>query len=489
MRAGVPRVRWGEGQFVGADDLGAEQAYREDVARRHHIGGHSWGVVSGLALQLRPGGFDVGPGLAIDGYGRSLCVESAVEVAVDIGTSGDRDVWLSLAAGDVVTVCVSPAGSVDPHRPPGVPPTDLSYPPHMAVHPAPGAWPVYLGRVKKIGAEVTVDEDGRVWVTATGEAVTAPSGRARLQVGADSSTDPARFAVATKASGDPEGPMATRMTIGAAGDLTVTGATTLSGGLEIFTPKSLSDDTHTGVRFRPTATPAAAAPWTCYRTRVERNGRTVDRLVVEILHPGKGGDPAGNRFVVGTNDLVGGNKVFRPCLSVDADGTVTVHGALQVTGLVAESPIEADPADPRFAEAAAAGFVQGSVGTATTVDGYFAPRLAVAVTSEATPIAGSPYTYTVTVTNIGTAAASYGEVHVVIAIDGQTAFAGRVLANATFRPGHPTMVDPPLFDVPPGSETSELTISAVALAVGPAANVVSADAGLTATIDEHPPEP
>ncbi len=98
MTSGIVRPRFSEGQFLGSDDLTTEQAYRENAARRHRISAHSWGIVSGLQLQSRPGAVTVTPGLAVDGYGRTLVVTSPLEVQTDTAVEGARDVWLSLAS-------------------------------------------------------------------------------------------------------------------------------------------------------------------------------------------------------------------------------------------------------------------------------------------------------------------------------------------------------------------------------------------------------
>jgi hypothetical protein len=274
-------------------------------------------------------------------------------------------------------------------------------------------------------------------------------------------------------------PLITRLALSREGNLTVPGDTALAGDLVIL-PRE-----HAAIRFASTAAPTAASPWTWYRTRIQRQGRSVDQLRVEIGHPGEGGDPARNRFVVGTRDVVGGVATFHPCLSVDAEGTVTVHGDLDVRGLLAEGPIEADGSDPRFAAAAAAGFVRGAAGAATRVDAFFAAKLDVTIDAVANPVEGGTWEFTVTVTNSGTAAATAGQVHVVIGVGGVTAFNAKVLDAATFAPGNPTELSHD-FDVPADSATVELKVSVLAVAIGAAANVVSATGGLSVPIQGAP---
>jgi hypothetical protein len=500
---GVVRVRFGEGQFLGADDLAGEQAYREDAVRRHLIGGHTWGVVAGLALVTRTGGFTVDAGLAVDGYGRVLCVEAPVDVAVDPNDPGTRDVWLSTRTGGVTVVCLGPVRTVDPRRPPGVPPGDVTALPHRAVGPAPGAWPVYLGRVTWTASTVQVDEAGRVLAGLTGESVAAASGRARMQVGAESTGAP-RFAVATEQAGaeqpgaepgvEPaaagQAGLRTRLRIDAAGDLTVEGATTVHDDLVLLPPAAPPPrGTHTGLRFDSVPAPAAAAPWTLYRTRVERDGRPVDQLRIEIGHPGEGGDPTLHRFVVGAR-RVDTSTVFAPCLSVDAAGTVIVHGDLEVTGAVFEGPVPADPDDPRFADASAGTFVRGAAGTATRVDGFFAAALEVSVLIPPNQVAGTQLNCALTVTGAGTAPVTDGQVHVVMALGATVVYQQQVAGGLRIPPGTDVPVPlVPAFLLPNSAGVAQLTVSVVALGVGPSVNVVSARGEATATILPPPPVP
>lgn len=70
------RVNHALGMIIGADDLRQDQRYLTARDERHQRVLHGWGVVSGLLvdydedLRLR-----VHPGLAVDGVGRSICVD------------------------------------------------------------------------------------------------------------------------------------------------------------------------------------------------------------------------------------------------------------------------------------------------------------------------------------------------------------------------------------------------------------------------------
>src|SRR5206468_2275337 len=72
----IERLNYYEGEFLGAVDFEAEQEYHRDMRRRHNIGPHTWGIVSGLDVaQFLNGGADnevdvfIQPGVAVDGNG------------------------------------------------------------------------------------------------------------------------------------------------------------------------------------------------------------------------------------------------------------------------------------------------------------------------------------------------------------------------------------------------------------------------------------
>src|ERR1700712_765590 len=73
------RPHFFEGQYLGADDLQSLLAYVREQARRHRLGAHTWGVVSGIEIVMQTA-LDgstspfLTPGLAVDGYGRSITV-------------------------------------------------------------------------------------------------------------------------------------------------------------------------------------------------------------------------------------------------------------------------------------------------------------------------------------------------------------------------------------------------------------------------------
>lgn len=99
----VPRPRFFEGQYIGADDLEAIVAYNRTRLTEHLLGGHVWGIVAGLDLVERdaPGGGTeiwLQPGYAWDGYGRAIVVTTAQPLSLDQLSgkpTGAWFVWLS----------------------------------------------------------------------------------------------------------------------------------------------------------------------------------------------------------------------------------------------------------------------------------------------------------------------------------------------------------------------------------------------------------
>jgi hypothetical protein len=82
----IERLNYYEGEFLGAVDFQAEQEYHRDMRRRHNLGQHTWGIVTGLQLAQVPNGLNdpnggaaeadvyLQPGMAVDGFGREIVV-------------------------------------------------------------------------------------------------------------------------------------------------------------------------------------------------------------------------------------------------------------------------------------------------------------------------------------------------------------------------------------------------------------------------------
>jgi hypothetical protein len=422
---GAVRPRFRERQLLRAADLEAQQAYLIAARRRHYIGQHGWGIVYGLDVQATRE-LLVQPGMAVDGYGRELIVTGPVRIPRDVFTELNDtvlDVWLIYKLAEVrvsqrgswscgpgkntrtgaqssvrLTAAANTAQRLPietPRAPVEVPAADVPFLPHRTSPDDPALeWPVYLGTIKLDGETITfVPESPHPFATLTGELVTAPSGRARMQVGTELQSDTRRFAVRVA---DGSGKWIERIGIDREGRTYITGNTTVTNSLSTPTPRLLR------LRLGPArllnfrrlaATPAAAAPWQVYRTSVKEDKTTVQQLRFEIQHPGDKGDPTVNRFAVGTRDAAG---LFSACFSVSADCTLTIEGDVTVGGQLVEGPIQADASDPRFGALVAQNWVQGTkvgeivattgtiFGTITNSDGGVIANAAVALSDGVT---------------------------------------------------------------------------------------------------------
>jgi hypothetical protein len=90
----IERLNYYEGEFLGAVDFEAEQEYHRDMRRRHNLGLHTWGIVTGLDLAqpvngaTNSNGAEVDvylqPGMAVDGFGREIVVLSQAQLTADM---------------------------------------------------------------------------------------------------------------------------------------------------------------------------------------------------------------------------------------------------------------------------------------------------------------------------------------------------------------------------------------------------------------------
>lgn len=108
MSEDIRRVRYYQQQYLGADDLTAEQAYHRDMRRRHNLAHHTWGVVVGLDLRIEDDTrLWVGPGMAVDGFGREIFVLAPTELGPEAFLAenlltGMQPVWLAYHEEDTV---------------------------------------------------------------------------------------------------------------------------------------------------------------------------------------------------------------------------------------------------------------------------------------------------------------------------------------------------------------------------------------------------
>ena len=353
MSRAEARVHYYPGQFLRPGDFEDEQAYHLAAHRRHNIGHHTWGIVTGLEIVVDPqtGGLMLRPGAAIDGFGRRLIVPDprpiGAQVFADKG-SDLLDVYLNYARTGGEAPPAGYAGCVEgddaafyrwSERPllsfeAGDPTADRRSPPHVldadrgfdASRTPPDEpqrrWPLFLASIAYDRASTadpfTADLAGRPYVGLAAGSVAAPSGRGRIQIGSERRGDPNRFAVFVPEAETSATAGRPRLAITDAGDVGVLGNTTVEGDLTV--------DGHGVELLAGSVRPAGAYPAQLYR--VIENGE--DELRVEMAEPGAQGP---ERVVIGTWR----QGAFDPCLTVANDCTVTVHGDLVVEGAVAQA--------------------------------------------------------------------------------------------------------------------------------------------------------
>ncbi|HEU5013498.1 MAG TPA: hypothetical protein VFT66_13325 [Roseiflexaceae bacterium] len=367
----ISRVRYYDQQILRTSDFVDEQAYHLAQRRRHNIGGHIWGIVSGLELDMDPEeGLIVQPGMAVDGYGRELILEQYQSIeprAFDDKGSETLDIYLvyvqqtSDEAPPGYAAC-RPASQITSYRiqeragllirkasgdrpkeagidlperrqPDEVPPADLRFGPERVPPDAPSQqWPVFLGQVQRTGSQdepYAITMSGRPYAGLRGELVRAPSGWAWLQVGEWEDND-YRFGVFL-AEGNPapaSPPLAPdKPTLGITrqGSVELRADTTLWGDLVVEGG---------AVEFGPGPEYTMARPWRIYHALQEPDqddATDITRAQLRIEMAGPGVDGKANEVVIGHwSDQ---KQDFVPCLTIAADDCkVTVHRNLVVNG-------------------------------------------------------------------------------------------------------------------------------------------------------------
>jgi hypothetical protein len=84
MATDVERLHYYERQYLGAADFEAQQTYHRDALRRHLLGPHTWGIVTGLDLTQDGSDVVIEPGLAVDAYGRTIVLLDRTRLAKDL---------------------------------------------------------------------------------------------------------------------------------------------------------------------------------------------------------------------------------------------------------------------------------------------------------------------------------------------------------------------------------------------------------------------
>ena len=86
----MKRLRFFDGQLLTAKDFQAEQEYHIELRRLHNRLLHGIGIVKGLVVSVDDGPGNwvlVSPGLALDGHGNEILVESPVRIDLAINIS------------------------------------------------------------------------------------------------------------------------------------------------------------------------------------------------------------------------------------------------------------------------------------------------------------------------------------------------------------------------------------------------------------------
>jgi hypothetical protein len=257
------------------------------MRRRHNIAHHSWGIAYGLELKFdQEGSFSVGPGLAIDGYGRELVLVQTQKINTQVFEKNDSDVldvWLlynrldsdlppsgytCYKSDNTSNVVVANGTDKPPYyrsrettivqvevvqsdtradarrKPPGVSTTDYDFGPEGAIPDDPTrTWRVFLGQLrhdptKKVGDsdKYSVDPANRPYVGLVGNEIRDPAQQGCVTFHNRQSPASPGFAVYVKESADPSGEKDTDDSLQLEiydRDIHLNGDTTIQGDLTI----------------------------------------------------------------------------------------------------------------------------------------------------------------------------------------------------------------------------------------------------------------
>ncbi len=84
MATDIERLHYYERQYLRASDFDAQQEYHRDALRRHLLGPHTWGIVTGLELTLDGTDVVIEEGLAVDAFGRTLVLLDRQRLGKDL---------------------------------------------------------------------------------------------------------------------------------------------------------------------------------------------------------------------------------------------------------------------------------------------------------------------------------------------------------------------------------------------------------------------
>jgi hypothetical protein len=390
-------VHYFERQFLRTQDFVDEQAYHREMQERHQVTEHSWGIVRGLELALNPDCKPVvQPGIAIDGYGRTLILQMGQTLwdqDFDAKGSDLLDVWLAYGelAGEDAPEGYAGCGvdgsaqsyyrtqeqpilffdapdptHPDPRVPPAVPDGDVNFDGTRNAPRSPTAiWPVYLGQAQRKREkpdqpwQYSVSLDGRPYAGLVGEMVRHPTEHAWIEIGTpvgDGQTD-TRFAVfltslaaQDRTAADGSEDLDPRLEITSAGQISLRGDASLSGNL-VIEQGALAFRAQDSQPADDGSQSTHPRPWSIYRAQGEV------QVEKALTNPGQGATaPSGNTSI--TSDLrlemaghnsgksqvvIGawgkgpdGKEAFQPCLTIDDDCNVTIERNLIVKGFITQ---------------------------------------------------------------------------------------------------------------------------------------------------------
>jgi len=344
----IKRVRYRENQRVRAADLRDDQAYHVAMRRRHLLGAHDWGIVSGLALSSPDSiseDISVQPGIAVDIYGRMLTLPQPLNILLDDlrgFADGDIDIGiryrLSPAGGSRCDEDGEVFAAVNIDRN-----IEANY---LQLEDFPeNSPPVYLGTIKLAGGKLSYSassQQPRRYTRFYASSVLSPDGKTVAALGSENENDPRRFTVAALDS--EKNTSRDQMVINRVGDAFLYGNINL---------QAASPDTRlilrmagSSLHLEPHAPPKTAQPWRMYAvTGIEGEGdaqKPFTEMRIELFHPGNEGDPGNYRLEINAPNGV-------PLFTVVADGTVIARGNVKADEILV-APVTADPTDPRFQE-------------------------------------------------------------------------------------------------------------------------------------------
>lgn len=407
----IKRVRYFDRQFLRTSEFRDEQSYHVSMRRRHNLSHHTWGIVNGLKLIVQDQVFFVDQGMAIDGFGRELLLPNRRRIPTDAFVEHDNDeldVWLRYgkqpsdkvrstkascngngqATRDreypIIELRVPSPATANRREPPELSEAELNFSVTSTSPDDPNIrWPVFLGQIvreplnpERSEFDFRVNPADRPYVGLRGERVVAPSERAMMQLGAESTHSPYRFAISVPdAASQPGVPQSTQPTknglvdnarifvdrennVGIHGDTTVHGDFTIAEGHSIIFEDQPTDEI-AGVGVTPGSSIDRIEPWQIYRVlrstpakdseqtastptdnNREHNNRADNddsgtvvltnelRIVMDGLTSMRDESPVVNEIVIGATDDEG----FKDGLTITQGGDVIVHGNLKVNG-------------------------------------------------------------------------------------------------------------------------------------------------------------